>query len=174
MMVNGKLDWYSPEHRGVLPLSRFHVSRRLQRVLRKGLFRTTVNQQFQSVITGCAARLGNTGNWIDQEIIDSYLRLHNAGFAHSIEVWHGNNLAGGLYGVSLRGAFFGESMFHNSTDASKVALCKLVDRLQHREYQLLDIQWLTSHLARFGAIEIPRQHYLGLLVNAMKSDCKFV
>ena len=143
-------------------------------MLRKGLFHTTVNKQFRSVITACAARLNSNGNWIDQEIIDSYLGLHNAGFAHSIEVWRGDNLVGGLYGVSLRGAFFGESMFHHSTDASKVALYKLVDRLKHRDYQLLDIQWLTSHLARFGAIEIPRQHYLGLLVNAMKSNCQFV
>jgi leucyl/phenylalanyl-tRNA--protein transferase len=111
--------------------------------------------------------------WINDEILDSYLELHRRGFAHSVEVWSEATLAGGLYGVSLRGAFFGESMFHRVTDASKVALVALVERLASRQYALLDIQWVTTHLAQFGAIEVPRRRYLRMLERSLKLDCSF-
>ena len=174
MVVGGRLGWYSPQNRGVIPLDTFHRSRRLQRVVRQGRLRTSVNQAFRRVIAACASRPGDAGNWIDSEIIESYCILHEVGHAHSVEVWHRDSLVGGLYGVNLRGAFFGESMFHTATDASKVALSALVDRLQARAYRLLDIQWLTSHLRQFGAIEIPRREYMRRLTEAMKVDCVFV
>ena len=174
MAVEGRIHWFSPERRGILPLDRLHVPRRLRRVLRQGRFRCTVDQAFPVVIAACAARPADTGNWIDSELIDSYTALHAAGYAHSLEVWRGDRLAGGLYGVSLRGIFFGESMFHAVTDASKVALCLLVERLRRRGYRLLDLQWLTPHLSTFGAEEIPRREYLKLLAAALEVDCRFV
>jgi leucyl/phenylalanyl-tRNA--protein transferase len=173
MAVDGRIEWFSPNRRGVLPLDRLHVSKRLRRVLRQRKFRHTINQAFPDVISACAARPDDVGNWINGELIDSYLALHAAGFAHSVEVWSGQRLIGGLYGVGLNGAFFGESMFHIVTDASKIALCKLVERLQQRSYRLLDVQWLTPHLARFGAIEIDRRNYLVALERAMKMRCQF-
>ena len=173
MAIGGRIGWFSPDRRGILPLDRFHVSRRLGRVLRHGTFRSSVNQSFAEVIAACATRPDDTGNWIDTEIIESYTALHRAGYAHSIEIWDRDALAGGLYGVSLGGAFFGESMFHTVTDASKVALCVLVDRLRARGYRLLDIQWLTPHLARFGAVEVPRTRYLARLAEALALDCCF-
>ena len=172
MAVEGRIGWFSPEHRGILPIEGLHVPRRLQRVLRQGRFRGTTNRAFPAVIAACAERPGE-GTWLDAELIASYTALHEAGHAHSIEVWQGERLAGGLYGVSLRGAFFGESMFHTVTDASKVALCLLVERLRRRGYRLLDIQWLTAHLARFGAVEVPRRRYLALLAAALAADCRF-
>lgn len=173
MAVDGCIQWFSPSRRGVLPLDRLHVSKRLRRVLRQGKFRHTINQAFPDVISACASRPDDVGNWINGELIDSYLALHVAGFAHSVEVWSGQRLVGGLYGVSLHGAFFGESMFHIVTDASKIALCKLVERLQQRSYRLLDVQWVTPHLARLGAIEIGRREYLATLDLAMKMRCQF-
>ena len=173
MAVEGRIGWFSPERRGILPIDRLHVPRRLQRVLRQGRFRGTTNRAFPAVIAACAERPAAAGTWLDAELIASYTALHEAGHAHSIEVWQGERLAGGLYGVSLRGAFFGESMFHTVTDASKVALCLLVERLRRRGYRLLDIQWLTTHLARFGAVEVPRRRYLALLAAALAVDCRF-
>ena len=173
MAVGGQIGWYSPERRGILPLGRFHVSTRLHRVLRKGAFHCTVDRAFRTVIAACAERPNDAGNWIDGEIIESYCALHDAGFAHSVEVWQGELLVGGLYGVTLRGAFFGESMFYAVTHASKVALGTLVDRLRDRGYQLLDVQWLTPHLARLGAIEVPRHEYLVMLAASMEIDCEF-
>ena len=174
MVVGGRLGWYSPEGRGVLPLDKVHIPRRLRRLLRQRRFRTTINQDFRQVIRACASRPDDSGNWIDEEIIDSYCALHESGHAHSVEVWSETVLVGGLYGVSTRGAFFGESMFHHQTDASKIALCVLVDRLQARHYRLLDTQWLTGHLAQFGAVEISRRDYLERLAEAMEYDCQFV
>ena len=173
MAVEGRTTWFSPERRGILPLDGLHVPRRLGRVLRRGRFRTTVDRAFPAVIAACAARPDGAETWIDDELIASYTALHAAGYAHSLEVWRGERLAGGLYGVSLRGAFFGESMFHAETDASKVALCTLVERLRQRGYRLLDLQWLTPHLARFGAVEVPRRDYLALLAAALEVDCRF-
>ena len=174
MAVGGRLGWYSPQDRGVLPLDQFHAPRRLRRLVRQSRFPTTINRDFSRVIRACAARPDDAGNWIDEEIIGSYCALHASGHAHSVEVWSDNALVGGLYGVSIRGAFFGESMFHSRTDASKVALCTLVDRLRARRYRLLDIQWLTRHLSQFGAIEISRREYLRRLALAMEVDCRFV
>ena len=173
MAVDGGVRWFSPERRGVIPLDRFRMSRRLARLLRQQRFRCTVNTAFRDVITACASREDADGTWIDDEILESYCRLHRAGHAHSIEVWAGDRLAGGLYGVSLRGAFFGESMFHRVTDASKVALSCLVERLRGRGYRLLDIQWVTPHLEQFGAVEIPRARYLALLEASLRRACRF-
>ena len=173
MAVGGSIHWFSPERRGVLPLNQFHVPRRLQRVLRQDRFHTTINKAFGDVIRACASRPDDAGNWIDEDIVASYHQLHDIGFAHSVEVWHEGRLAGGLYGVSLRGAFFGESMFHRMSDASKVALCALVARLDTGGYRLLDLQWLTPHLAQLGAVEVPRQVYLEMLTEAMRVDCTF-
>ena len=172
MAVEGRIGWFSPERRGILPIDGLHVPRRLERVLRQGRFRGTTDRAFPAVIAACAERPGE-GTWLDGELIASYTALHEAGHAHSVEVWQGERLAGGLYGVSLRGAFFGESMFHTVTDASKVALCLLVERLRRHGYRLLDVQWLTAHLARFGAVEVPRRRYLGLLARALAVDCRF-
>ena len=173
MAVGGRLGWYSPHDRGVLPLDQFRIPRRLRRLVRQGQFQTTINQDFPGVIRACASRPDDAGNWIDEEIIVSYCALHESGHAHSVEVWSEEVMVGGLYGVSVRGAFFGESMFRSRTDASKVALCTLVHRLQARCYRLLDIQWLTRHLSQFGAIEISRLEYLRRLAIAMESDCRF-
>ena len=129
MAVEGRIGWFSPERRGVIPLDRFQVPRRLARVLRQGRFQSTVNRSFRDVITACASREDIRGNWIDEDILESYCALHDAGHAHSVEVWDEQQLVGGLYGVNLCGAFFGESMFHRVRDASKVALCVLVERL---------------------------------------------
>ncbi len=173
MAADGRTMWFSPERRGILPLDGLHVPRRLGRVLRQGRFRTTVDRAFPDVIAACAERPDSAETWIDAELIESYTALHAAGYAHSLEVWHGERLAGGLYGVSLRGAFFGESMFHTVTDASKVALCRLVERLRQRGYRLLDLQWLTPHLSTFGAVEVPRREYLALLAAALQVGCSF-
>jgi leucyl/phenylalanyl-tRNA--protein transferase len=164
------IEWYSPDPRGIIPLDTFHVPSRLQRVIRQGKFTIRIDTAFEEVIRSCAAR-GET--WITREIIDTYTELHRLGFAHSVEAWSGDELAGGLYGVGLRGVFFGESMFHRATDASKVALAALVERLRTRDYLLLDTQWVTPHLLQFGAIEIPRVRYLRLLTRALDRSCSF-
>lgn len=173
MSVSGELKWYSPDQRGIVPIDTFHVPRRLDRVLKHHRFEVSVDRVFQQVVVACGSRPDPAGNWIDDEIVETYAALHEAGHAHSVETWHHGTLVGGLYGVTLRGAFFGESMFHTMSDASKVALVELVERLRRCGYILLDIQWLTSHLARFGAIEVPRVRYLELLAEAMQVDCEF-
>ena len=165
------IEWFSPDPRGILPLEAFRVSGRLHRLLRQARFEISIDRDFRGVMQACAER---DETWINEEIVDSYVELHQRGFAHSVEVWSEGALAGGLYGVSLRGAFFGESMFHRVTDASKVALAVLVERLLSRHYTLLDIQWVTAHLAQFGAIEIPRRRYLRMLDHSLKLDCSFV
>lgn len=173
MAVEGRIHWFSPVRRGIVPLDGFRASRRLRRTVRGGRFEVSVNRAFAEVIAACASGRGRSGSWISTEIAASYRGLHEAGFAHSVETWRDGALVGGLYGVSLRGAFFGESMFHRATDASKVALCALVERLRARGYELLDVQWVTPHLARLGAVEVPRARYLGLLKRAMRKDCRF-
>jgi leucyl/phenylalanyl-tRNA---protein transferase len=173
----GEIRWYSPDPRGIIPLDGFHVPSRLERVIRSGRFRIEVDRDFPSVIRACAnadRREDDPGTWIDGEILTSYVELHQQGIAHSVEVWEGGQLAGGLYGVALGGAFFGESMFHRVTDASKVALAALVERMTARGFTLLDVQWVTPHLERFGAIEIPRNDYLALLQQALEVDARFV
>jgi len=169
----GEIRWYSPDPRGIIPIDTFHVPSRLARTLRRHAFEIRVDTAFRDVIEGCAERHDDEGNWIDAEIIDSYCALHAQGFAHSVEAWQNGQLAGGLYGVALGSAFFGESMFHRVTDASKAALVGLVDRLRVRGFTLLDTQWVTDHLLQFGAIEVPRRKYLRLLDRALEQRVTF-
>jgi leucyl/phenylalanyl-tRNA--protein transferase len=169
---DGQIRWYSPDPRGIIPLEHFHVPKRLARTIRSGAFEVTADTAFDEVIRACAADR-EEGTWINNEIVETYSTLHARGFAHSIEVWSNGRLAGGLYGVSLRAAFFGESMFHVVTDASKVALAALVDRLQRHRFRLLDVQWTTPHLERFGAEEISRAAYLRLLKTALETQASF-
>ena len=169
----GEIRWYSPDPRGIIPLDTFHVPRRLARALRGGRFEIRVDTAFGDVIVACSKREDADGNWIDQEIIDSYINLHALGHAHSVEAWRDGVLVGGLYGVAVGGAFFGESMFHRVPDASKAALVALVDRLRTRGFTLLDTQWVTDHLLQFGAIEVPRRRYLRLLDAAIRVDAAF-
>ncbi len=176
MAAEGEIRWYSPDPRGILPLDAVHIPRRLARVMRAGRFRIEVDRAFGDVMRACAADerdREDPGTWIDDEIIESYTALHEAGIAHSVEAWIDDRLVGGLYGVALRGAFFGESMFHHETDASKVALVALVERLRARGYRLLDTQWVTPHLEQFGAVEIPREDYLRRLEQSLTLDCTF-
>jgi leucyl/phenylalanyl-tRNA--protein transferase len=173
---DGEIRWYSPDPRGILPLDTFRVPSRLGRVIRAGTFQIELNRAFDAVIRACAEtdrRDDDPGTWIDREIIDSYVELHRLGFAHSVEAWQNGRLVGGLYGVALGGAFFGESMFHSRTNASKVALAALVEHLRARGFRLLDIQWVTPHLEQFGAVEIPRKAYLDLLEEAITLEVAF-
>ena len=172
-VAEGDIRWYSPDPRGIIPLETFHVPSRLARSLRKAGFEIRVDTDFRGVITACAMREDADGNWIDAEIIESYCGLHAAGFAHSVETWQNGVLVGGLYGVSLQGAFFGESMFHTVSDASKAALVALVEKLRAGGYTLLDTQWVTEHLLQFGAVEIPRRRYLRMLDAALKVNARF-
>jgi leucyl/phenylalanyl-tRNA--protein transferase len=167
MADEGRIRWYSPNPRGIMPLERFHVPRRLARIIRQRRFEIRVDSAFRRVIEACAADR-EEGTWINDEIIEGYCALHAAGAAHSVEAWMEGELTGGLYGVALGGAFFGESMFHHVADASKVALAALVERLRAREFALLDVQWVTPHLEMFGAIEIARRRYLMLLEEALR------
>jgi leucyl/phenylalanyl-tRNA--protein transferase len=162
------LYWVSPEKRGIIPLDSFHVPRRLARTVRAGAFTVTADKAFAAVMQACAAPApGRPESWINDEILRLYTALHAGGHAHSLECWQGGELQGGLYGVQLGGAFFGESMFSRARDASKVALVHLVEGLKRGGFSLLDTQFLTAHLARFGAVEIPRQQYLALLNRAL-------
>ncbi|MFL6583189.1 MAG: leucyl/phenylalanyl-tRNA--protein transferase [Chthoniobacterales bacterium] len=170
-MDDGEIEWFSPNPRAILPLDHFIVPHGLQRVLRKRVFEIRINAAFAEVIRACAAR---EDTWINAEIMASYVHLHELGYAHSVEAWYENQLAGGLYGVSLGGAFFGESMFYRVTDASKVALCALVDRLRASDFLLLDTQWQTPHLRQFGVVEMRRHHYLRLLADAVNAPRSFV
>jgi leucyl/phenylalanyl-tRNA--protein transferase len=174
MAVNarGDIRWFSPDPRALIPLDeRFHISHSLRRVLKKNPFTVTVDENFEGVIQSCATSHGKT--WISKGILRAYCQLHRDGWAHSVETRLDGNLAGGLYGVHIRGAFFGESMFHRATDASKVALVTLVERLRARGFTLLDTQWTTPHLKQFGAFEISREDYLDLLAKALTKDCQF-
>src|SRR5437899_5021563 len=183
-MEDDSIEWFSPDPRAILPLEDFHVPHALRRLLRKKVFETSINDAFSEVIEACAKR---EDTWINREIIESYTRLHELGHAHSVETWSSGKsasrtdsscrtaveLAGGLYGVAIGGAFFGESMFHRVTDASKIALVALVERLRALKFALLDTQWTTPHLEQFGAVEISRDHYLKLLRRAVKLPRKF-
>jgi leucyl/phenylalanyl-tRNA--protein transferase len=170
-MGDNSIEWFSPDPRAILPLGGFHVPHALRRLVRREQFEITIDKAFSAVIQACAER---KDTWISHEIIESYTRLHELGHAHSVEAWREHRLAGGLYGVAIGGAFFGESMFHRITDASKVALVALVEHLCVRKFILLDTQWLTPHLQQFGGIQISRSHYLRLLRRAVDSPRKFL
>jgi leucyl/phenylalanyl-tRNA--protein transferase len=169
--ADGEINWYSPDPRAVIDLKAFHIPRSLQLTLRKELFRMEVDRDFESVIRECARR---EETWISEEIVQAYMELHKLGYAHSVECWQKDELVGGLYGVALGAAFFGESMFSRKRDASKVALVHLVRRLNDRGYLLLDTQFNTPHLQRFGALEISRDEYLKQLKTALRKYCQFV
>ena len=162
--------WVDPQHRGVFPLDRFHVSRSLRKRMEKGGFEISINRDFGGVVTACADR---NETWINAEIFGTYLALHAAGRAHSVEIWMDGALAGGVFGVTLGAAFFGESMFSRRTDGSKLALAHLVSRLRTGGFQLFDTQFLTSHLESLGAVEIPRAEYRRLLHLAIATPADF-
>lgn len=170
-MENGEIAWFSPDPRAIIPLDGLHIPHGLKRTLKKGRFEIRINTAFEMVMRSCAER---KDTWINEAIVESYVHLHRIGHAHSVEAWLEGKLAGGLYGVSLGAAFFGESMFHEVTDASKVALVALVDRLRQRGFALLDTQWLTAHLVTLGAVEIPRVEYQRQLGQAVDKVCLFV
>src|SRR6266699_3373437 len=170
-MEDNAIEWFSPDPRAIMPLEEFHVSHALQRVLRKEVFEIKIDHRFGEVIHACATR---EDTWISPEIVESYERLHELGYAHSVETWSKSKLAGGLYGVAIGGAFFGESMFHRERDASKIALVALVDHLRAHKFVLLDTQWLTPHLQQFGGVKISRNHYLRLLQRAVDLPRKFL
>jgi leucyl/phenylalanyl-tRNA--protein transferase len=159
-----ELFWVEPRNRAVIPLDRFHMSRSLKRTIRSGRYQVTCDRDFQGVISGCADR---AETWINAELERAMLALHGSGHAHSIEVWSGDRLVGGLYGVKLGRAFFGESMFSRMRDASKVALAWLVARLKVGNFMLLDCQFMTEHLASLGATSLPRETYVALLSAAL-------
>jgi leucyl/phenylalanyl-tRNA--protein transferase len=168
------LFWVSPEMRGIIPLDAFHIPRRLARTVRSDRFKVTADMAFADVMRACAEPAPDRPeSWINDEILRLYTALHAAGHAHSIECWRDGKLVGGLYGVKLGGAFFGESMFTRERDASKVALVHLVARLRRGGFSLLDTQFLTAHLVRFGTIEIPRAQYHDLLARAISHDAEF-
>jgi leucyl/phenylalanyl-tRNA--protein transferase len=163
-----------PERRGVIPLDGFHISRRLARTVRAEPFEIRTDSAFRAVVQACAeSQPGRAETWINHPIEDLYVQLHERGFAHSVECWLGGELVGGLYGVSLHGAFFGESMFSRRTDASKVALVHLVARLIAGGYRLLDTQFMTEHLTQFGAVEISRLDYHRRLALALSAEGEF-
>jgi leucyl/phenylalanyl-tRNA--protein transferase len=169
-----RIYWYDPDPRAILPLTNFHIPRSLRRTVRKRGYDISRDKAFAEVIRACAqpAR-GREETWINEEIIDAYEHLHHLGFAHSVEVWREDILVGGLYGVTLNALFAGESMFSTERDTSKVALVHLVAHLRHQGFVLLDIQFLTQHLERFGAVEITREEYKKALAVALNQPAKF-
>lgn len=171
---HSELHWIDPELRGILPLDHFHAPRKLKRKIRRGEFDVTCDNAFSEVIQACAEPAENRPDtWINPTIERLYEELHKAGFAHSVECWQEGKLVGGLYGVSLGAAFFGESMFSRVSDASKIALAHLVLRLRLGGYRLLDTQFVTPHLSRFGVVEIPREEYRGHLAKAITTQARF-
>lgn len=169
-LEDGEIGWFSPRLRGILPLEERRWPHGVRRDLKRHPWEIRVDSDFAAVLSACAAR---AETWIDERIAESYLRLHSSGFAHSLEVWFGGRLAGGLYGVHLGGAFFGESMFHRVSGASKVALVALIGGLRCGGFQLLDTQWSTEHLKQFGVVEIPRTQYLARLRGALQEAREF-
>tara|TARA_B110000902_G_scaffold105644_1_gene124948 strand:+ start:614 stop:1249 length:636 start_codon:yes stop_codon:yes gene_type:complete len=163
--------WVDPQFRGVMPLDNFRISRSLAKTLRRCPFQITLNTAFEQVVTGCAYR---PETWINDTIFDLYRALHARGDAHAIEIWDGPDLVGGVYGITMGGAFFGESMFSRRRDASKVALAYLVDHLSRCGFVLFDTQFITDHLASLGAIEIPRKAYQAALSQALQVDANFL
>jgi leucyl/phenylalanyl-tRNA--protein transferase len=168
---DGFVTWHRPNRRAVLPLDGFHVSRSLQHTLKKAAFEVSFNRDFEGVMRACA-RTGED-SWITEEFIQVYGELQKAGKAHSVEIWVDGLLAGGVYGVHLGAGFFAESKFHRVRDMSKVALAHLVFRLRERGFKLLEVQYLTPHLERFGVVEVSNRDYLTMLAEALRDDCRF-
>ena len=169
-----EIQWIDPHHRGIIPLDRYHVPRSLGKVIRQERFEIRTNTAFRSVITACAeSRPDRPRTWLNDQLIELYCTLHKRRYAHSVECWIENDLVGGVYGLSLGSAFFGESMFSRRRDASKVALVELIRRLNEGGYKLLDTQFVTDHLKQFGAIEISRDTYRQKLQNALKVTARF-
>lgn len=173
MAVDGRelFTWHRPDPRAILPLDGFHTPRSLAKVLRQQRFEVTYDRAFRDVMRGCADR--DEGTWINDRLLEVYGTLHARGHAHSVEVWQDGALAGGTYGVHVGGAFMAESKFHRVRDASKVALAKLVERLRERGFALLDVQYVTPHLKRFGVVEIPAWQYERRLREAVALPCTF-
>lgn len=171
MDEDGQISWYDPDPRAIIPLDeRFHVSHSLQRTIRRQTFEIRFDTAFRETMQACAER---DETWISQEFIETYSQLHAGGLAHSVEAWQDGEMVGGLYGVGLAGLFAGESMWSKARDASKVALVALVERLRAGGFQLLDTQFITPHLATFGAYEIPRAEYKQLLTKALQCSASF-
>ena len=171
---DSELYWIDPKQRGILPLDRFHVPHSVRKAVRQRRFEVRVDTAFREVMEGCAEPApGRPDSWINNEILELYSALHEAGHAHSVEAWRSGRLVGGLYGVAIGATFFGESMFTRDTDASKVALVHLVARLRCGGFELLDTQFVTKHLARFGVTEVPRQRYQALLQRAIAKRADF-
>lgn len=172
-----EINWYSPEWRGIIPLDKFKIPKNLAKLYRRNKFRILVNKNFEAVMKECAnsdnRRHAGTG-WITSKIIDLYIELHKMGFAHSVETYFEGKLVGGLYGIAINGAYFGESMFTKVTDASKVALVYTVERLNERGFKLLDTQFINQHLVQFGAIEITKEEYMKKLEEALQMKTSFV
>jgi leucyl/phenylalanyl-tRNA--protein transferase len=168
MAHDGEIQWFSPQRRGLIPLDdRFHIPHGLKRALKRKPFEIRWDSSFREVMLACADR---DETWIDAVILESYCHLHQLGHARSVECWDEDGLQGGLYGVELRGVFFGESMFSRKTDASKIALVALVDDLRTRGFKLLDSQWMTPHLRQFGGYELTRKQYHAALAEALQID----
>lgn len=171
---DNSIYWYDPDPRAIIPLDNFHMPRSLARVIRRGGFEVRFDTAFKAVMQACAAPgPGRHKTWISSEFVEVYTELHQLGFAHSVETWMEGQLAGGLYGVSLGGLFAGESMFSRATDASKIALVYLIERLRQRGFVLLDTQFMTEHLRRFGTIEISREEYKVRLARALQVWARF-
>lgn len=169
---SGEVLWFRPDPRAIIPVDGFHVSRSLARTIRRQRYEIRIDTNFEGVMRGCADR--PEGSWIDERFVEVYDALYRAGKAHSVEAWREGRLAGGTYGVALGGAFMAESMFHRETDASKVALAALVQRLGERGFTLLDVQYLTPHLESLGAVEISRREYESRLDQALRLSRSFL
>ncbi len=167
----GEIYWHSPDPRAIIPFFNITPPRSMRQILKKGCFSFTVNKDFEGVIRACSNR---EETWINDEIIDTYNGLNAMGYAHSVEVWQDNRIVGGLYGVAIRGAFFGESMFNLVPNASKAAFYYLIERLNKRDYILLDSQYINNFTSQLGAVEISKRLYLNLLGIALKRSCSFI
>ncbi|MEW6511784.1 MAG: leucyl/phenylalanyl-tRNA--protein transferase [Bacteroidota bacterium] len=170
----GPISWFSPDPRAIIPINAFNVPRSFRRVMARADWHCTINSAFDSVIRACAERGEGMETWISDNIIRVYTELHRRGIAHSVETWRGDTLIGGLYGLAIGGAFFGESMFSRESNASKLALVRLAERLRDRGFRLLDSQIINDHVKQFGAVEIPRSKYLEFLSSAIRLPVKFI
>lgn len=171
---DGSLYWYSPDPRAIIPIDTYKPSKSLRPILNKSHFEIRINHDFEGVMRGCASpREGDEATWISEEIIGAYTELHQLGFAHSVETYIENQLVGGLYGVSIGATFFGESMFHTVSNASKVAFHYLIENLKQRGFELLDTQFINDNVRRYGAIEIPKSEYIRLLKRAVSRKARF-